>query len=143
MSFHHTLMLGPLLASLAACGPSTAHEAATSFPQTPFAVQEGVDDRWRVELRTAPTPPPRGAFDAELRVLDREGRGVEGLDVKLVPWMPAMSHGSNLPRTSALAGGRYVVDDVLVYMAGRWTLRVSLTESGGRTVETGFDIDVP
>jgi hypothetical protein len=57
--------------------------------------------------------------------------------------MPAMSHGSNLPRTSALADGRYVVDDVLVYMAGRWTLRVSLTESGGRTVETGFDIDVP
>jgi hypothetical protein len=28
-------------------------------------------------------------------------------------------------------------------MAGRWQLRVSITDPASRTVETGFDIDVP
>jgi hypothetical protein len=126
-----------------ACGPSPAHEASATFPPTPLAVREDVDSRWRIELRTAPTPPPRGPFDAELRVIDRQGNGVDGLEVRCVPWMPAMSHGSNRPVTRPVAGGRYVVDDVLVSMAGRWQLRVSMTDPEGRTVETRFDIDVP
>jgi hypothetical protein len=74
-------------------------------------------------------PPSRGAnpFDIEIARVD-DGTAVEGLELTVVPWMPAMGHGASArPVVSDAGAGHYLAENVHLFMPGLWELRVSLS----------------
>lgn len=95
-----------------------------------------------VDARTDPQPPPRGTFDVELRVADPSGAPVDGLSLDVVPWMPAMGHGSSIvPNVTAQGGGRYTIGNVSMVMPGDWELRTNIT--GRLTDHVAITITIP
>lgn len=74
-------------------------------------------------------PPARGAnpFDIEVTRAS-DGAPLEGLELTLIPWMPAMGHGTSArPTVSELGAGHYLAENVYLFMPGLWELRVSLS----------------
>jgi hypothetical protein len=73
------------------------------------------------------TAPARGMHDMQLVLTHvSDGSPVDGLSLEVVPWMPAMGHGTSLtPTVTALGDGVYEIDDLDLYMAGQWELRAS------------------
>jgi hypothetical protein len=52
---------------------------------------------------------------------------VDGLALSIVPWMPAMGHGTAItPTITELGDGVYQIDDVDLFMAGSWELRTTM-----------------
>ncbi len=52
---------------------------------------------------------------------------VDGLALSIVPWMPAMGHGTAItPVVTALGEGAYQIDDLDLFMAGSWELRTTI-----------------
>jgi hypothetical protein len=96
----------------------------------------------RVEVRTSPQPPNRGTTRVQLRVFDAAtGAAEPGLTVAAVPFMPAMGHGTSItPQSSVTPEGYYVLDNVSMFMPGRWELRIDFS---GKVVDRAvptFDI---
>ena len=56
--------------------------------------------------------------------------------------MPAHGHGSPAPVIERAADGEYVVRDLVLYMSGRWELRLGLRVDG-RNDEALVLVDVP
>ncbi len=72
------------------------------------------------------TTPTRGNQSMQLIVTTTAGAAVDGLTIDVVPWMPAMGHGTSLvPQVTALGSGVYEVDDLDLFMAGLWQLRTT------------------
>jgi YtkA-like len=117
-----------LLALAAACssGGSPASSANASFPPDAYANATSDSGKLRVEVRTSPQPPPRGACAVELAVTDASSAPVDGLNVSVVPWMDAMGHGASIKtEVTPKGGGKYVVGNVSLFMPGTWTLRIA------------------
>jgi hypothetical protein len=78
-----------------------------------------------IEVRTGPVQPPaRGQANVQLLVRDESGVPLDGLVVEATPWMPAMGHGSSVrPSVISNGDGEYVLENVSMYMPGRWELR--------------------
>jgi hypothetical protein len=114
-------MRAVLCALLVACAP--AADGSTAFPEAPYATTQ--TGAYTIALRTSPSqPPPRGEMDLLLSVSD--GAPVDGLNLVVVPWMPAMGHGSSIaPTVTPKGGGDYLVTNVVLPMPGTWELRVS------------------
>jgi hypothetical protein len=92
-----------------------------------------------------PAPPIRDFNTWTLAVHDLDGNPVEGADWELFPWMPDHGHGSPTPIvvTESETPGEYVLDPVDLFMAGRWTITMtlSLPDDGGEDeVEFAFCI---
>jgi len=121
-----------LLAVVAATGcsgasaPSASADAFAGAPLTTFTTDGG---KLVVDLRTAPDQPPgRGVDSVELTVRDPSGAPEDGLVVDILPWMPAMGHGSSVrPQVEAKGGGRYVATSVNFFMPGQWQLRLTFS----------------
>jgi hypothetical protein len=80
---------------------------------------------YEVALLAHGTSPVRGLHVMEL-VITQDGAGVDGLTLDIVPWMPAMGHGTSLtPEVTDLGSGVYEVEDLDLFMAGTWQLRTS------------------
>lgn len=139
----------PLLASLllavsvaaAACSSDAPDTVSTAFTGAAFATTNGADGS-RVEVRFTPNATPsRGSNAAELTIVDGQGVPRDGLHLEVVPWMPAMGHGSSVtPTVTAKGSGKYVAEGVEFFMPGRWELRVAMGQPAGDVV---FSIDVP
>jgi hypothetical protein len=89
-----------------------------------------------ITFRTIPSP-PRGAADNEFEVTvkDSEGKPIEGADVSLLFYMPAvpstkMPEMRNEVKLQATGGGKYTGKGQ-VMMAGAWTVTVSVRQNGG------------
>jgi len=116
-----TLSLIALAAALGACAstPDGGFGGA-------FATADGEAGLVKVEVRTD-TAPQRGRVLAHLTVLDAKSRApIDGANVVVVPFMPAMGHGSHTPMVTAKGNGVYDVDAEL-YMPGRWELRTTVS----------------
>ncbi|HEY1547480.1 MAG TPA: FixH family protein [Kofleriaceae bacterium] len=98
----------------------------------PVAQTASTDGTYNFTL-LAPAAIPRGNYELEYVVTTAvDGAPVDGLDLDLVPWMPAMGHGTSIvPSITGLGSGVYALDDVDLFMAGLWELR---TTSGGAQV---------
>jgi YtkA-like len=99
----------------------------------------------RIELRTAPFQPPQvGEGRYQLSITDAAtGDPVDGLIIKVEPYMPDMHHpGSALtPVVEPQGNGVYLVTRVAFTMAGKAELKITI--SGSRTgtiVSPTFDI---
>lgn len=115
---------------------------ADSYPQTPYATVMTDSGALRVAVRTAPAqPPPRGVITVEYAITAPDGRGRDGLDISITPWMPEMGHGTSVePVVEALGDGRYQVSNLALYMPGRWELRTTL--AGEVTDHVVVNLDV-
>jgi hypothetical protein len=119
-----------LFAGIPAC--SGAPEASSGFPAAPYTSVSTDHQALTLELRTAPTQPPeRGTNLMQLRVVDAARAPKDGLQLSVVPWMPAHGHGSpTVPTVTATGDGTYRVDGVDLPMPGTWELRVHAVGAG-------------
>ena len=111
-------------------GSSTVSAQNSSFSGNPYVTAVSDDGALHVAVRTDPEPPPRGTCNIELTVTDANGAPQDGLALSVVPWMPAMGHGSSTkPTVLDEGGGRYLVSNVNMFMPGEWELRCSFSGS--------------
>jgi hypothetical protein len=76
-------------------------------------------------LAHSPTP-VRGNHTVQL-VVTAAGTPADDLALTIVPWMPAMGHGTSVrPTVTPLGGGAYQLDDVDLFMPGLWELRTTI-----------------
>lgn len=73
--------------------------------------------------------PARGLNRFELSIASTENEApVDGLALSIVPFMPAMGHGSStVPEITALGDGKYEADEVVLSMPGVWELRTTIS----------------
>jgi len=128
VSVRPTLVSWVLLGLVASsCGSGAAPDA--TFPDAPLTSVESRDGKLKLALFTAPDQPPsRGTVTAKLQVVHRDkGTAVDGLRFEIEPEMPSMGHGTPVvPKTSAKGNGTYLVEDLDLFMAGRWDLRMTI-----------------
>src|SRR5438046_1340287 len=130
------------IALLTACSSSSGAPSG-EFPSAPYATLVSDGGSLHIELRTAPDQPPtRGTGSIQLRVADAaSGAPREDVTIEIVPWMPAMGHGSSIrPDVAARGGGVFVLTNMALFMPGRWELRI--TFHGGVTDSATPSLDV-
>jgi hypothetical protein len=118
--------------------------STSSFPASPLATMSSDGGKLDVAVRAAPYQPLiAGLQCVELVVTDPStGAGVDGLEITMTPWMPAMGHGASVtPLLTPLGEGRYVFTDVSLFMPGEWQLRVQFSGGVSDSVEPTFNVD--
>jgi YtkA-like protein len=96
---------------------------------------------FHVDVLPTPDPPIRGTDNVILSITDAAGAPVDGLQIDAQPWMPAHGHGTSVvPTLSAQGGGRYQLQNVYLYMAGTWELRLTFSGPESDTATPTFDI---
>ena len=94
-----------------------------------------------VDVLPAPDPPVRGSDTIDLSITNAAGAPVDGLQIDAQPWMPAHGHGTSVtPTLVAQGGGRYQLENVYLYMAGTWELRLTFSGPETDTATPTFDI---
>jgi hypothetical protein len=133
--------IGGAAVVLFGCGAAPRSENG-SFPAEPLATIASVESKLVIEVRTAPAQPPeRGVAAVQLVVKDRNGILQDGLEVAATPWMPAMGHGASVQPTVASPGkGTYLLDDVYLFMPGRWEIRTSFSGAVTDRATPAFDV---
>jgi hypothetical protein len=136
-------LVGALL-STAGCSSSPAAGAPDTFPAAPLLTVSSASGALRVEARSSPTQPPElgdSAWSFSIKDV-ASGEPATGLSLDVVPWMPAMGHGtSTVPSVRDTGDGVYVIDDVVLFMAGQWELRTAV--SGHDTDQVVVSVDIP
>lgn len=130
-----------LAMSLIACGDSPGSDDG-AFANAPLTSAASDSGALTLSLRTSPDQPPvHGSIEGELAVTDASGAPVDGLALDVVPFMPAMGHGTSVPPAlTPIGGGRYAVKPLVLFMAGRWELVVAI--GGGREDRASLAFDV-
>jgi len=94
-----------------------------------------------IEVRFAPRPPVAGEDAAQLSFADATGAPASGLDLTVVPWMPAHGHGTSVtPTVTETAPGVFVATPLYLFMPGSWELRMTTTGSVDDTAKASFEI---
>lgn len=137
----HAQRIGVAAVLAVGCG-GAPKPASGSFPDAPLATVTSAGGELVIEVRTAPEQPPeRGIDSVQLVVRDRAGVLQDSLDVAATPWMPAMGHGTSVaPTVSSPRAGTYVLDDVYLFMPGRWELQTTLSGRVTDSATPAFDI---
>jgi hypothetical protein len=114
-----------LFVALAACGTTSSDD--DSGPLVQVASVTSQSGAFEVAMLAHSATPTRGSHSLELVVTSvQDAAPVDGLSLTLVPWMPAMGHGTAIvPTITPLGDGTYELDDVDLYMAGLWELRTT------------------
>jgi len=132
-------------ASLAVgCGGSPA-AGAEGFSAEPLQVLSSTMDQYQVAIRTSPAAPSRGPISVEYSIASAAtGALVTGLRLQVVPWMPAMGHGtSTSPSVSEASPGTYLATNVDLYMPGQWVIRTTILPASidQQSVDAGVGYD--
>jgi hypothetical protein len=139
------LVCAALLCACSSAGgtPPPSGTNAGSFPETAYAIAMGDAMHVKVEMRTAPQPPVAGVNEALIALTDTQtGAPVDGADIAVVPWMPAMGHGTSIvPTVTPQGDGKYLVTNLSFFMPGTWELRT--TFSGAVTDHAVVSFQVP
>ncbi len=119
------LVVTKVVAALTLCaGCSSASSASSGILPQSVASDSG---KLRLEL-SATTQPVVGTNAIDLTVTDATGGApVDGLAVSVVPWMPAMDHGTSSPSVIALGSGKYRITSLYFFMPGTWELQTSFS----------------
>ncbi len=118
-----------LVLASTACSSGGSVAQSESFPTDAYAVVASDVGGMTIEARTSPAhPPPAGPCSVELTITEPDGSPAEGITIDAVPWMPAMGHGASvMPTLTSKGGGVYQLDDVDLFMPGRWDLHLTLS----------------
>jgi hypothetical protein len=121
----------PAMLAVAAGSACSSPPAATGeFATDPIASVTSQSGALTLAAYTAPgQPPPRGMVKVKLVVRDAATHApVDGVDFAVEPLMPSMGHGTSVvPRTTPEGDGTYLIEDVKLYMVGRWDLHMTMT----------------
>jgi hypothetical protein len=122
------------LATACSSGPATTGDGSQSF-----ATDRG---KLQVELVLSPQPIAAGVDSAAYTVTDPTTHApVDGLTLAIVPWMPAMGHGTSVVPTVTPAGsGQYTITDLSLFMPGEWQLRTKFTGQVDDSAEPTFSV---
>jgi len=130
------------LLALAGCGGDAGGSVDDNFSIEPQQVIQSDSGTLRIEIRSAPHPAVRGVNRFRLDITGAAGAPAEGLQIAVQPWMAAHGHGTSVvPLVKPLGAGSYEVDQVYLYMAGAWQLR--LTFSAPESDSAAPTLDVP
>ncbi len=113
------------LPALAACAGADPAQEAGHMP----VVATSSNGTFVIEARTADgLPPARGLDSFDFYIVRAAGGDpATDLELRVIPWMPAMGHGAPEPkRVEPREPGHYRVEDVALYMPGTWELRTSI-----------------
>jgi hypothetical protein len=131
-----------LLASAltAACGSSGGVEQG--FGSTPLVTVTSASGALQLAVFTNPQPPTNGRVAVRYVITDvASSQPVDGLSMSVVPWMPAMGHGTSVtPAISAVGAGVYDVSNVYLFMPGEWQLRTALTGGANDSAVPSFTV---
>jgi YtkA-like len=108
--------------SLAFACSSADVASSTDFPASTLSDHKKIG----IALSTFPSEPPvAGTSSVQLLLTDpATGKPIEDEQITLVPWMPAMGHGSDEnPVFQSLGKGQYLFTNVDLFMPGEWLLR--------------------
>jgi hypothetical protein len=100
-----------------------------------------------IDVFSAPDPLVRGPATLKLVATDTiDHAPTSGFTMTMVPFMPAMGHGSATePIIVEQGGGVYLADDVIMAMPGAWQLRTTIERASGPSTCADsilFDVDV-
>ncbi|MGO8970130.1 MAG: FixH family protein [Myxococcaceae bacterium] len=123
-----------------ACGSSASIQQG--FGSTPLVTVTSASGALQLAVFTNPQPPTDGDVAVRYVITDvASSQLVDGLSLAIVPWMPAMGHGTSVvPSVSAAGGGVYNLTNVYLFMPGQWQLRTAIT--GGATDSAAPDLMV-
>jgi hypothetical protein len=105
-----------------ACSSADATSSTDDFPASTLSDHQKIG----IALSTLPLQPPvAGPSSVRLVLTDPStGKPIEDEQITLVPWMPAMGHGSDeTPVFQSLGKGQYLFTNVDLFMPGEWLLR--------------------
>jgi hypothetical protein len=123
-----------------ACGSSP--NVQEDFESTPLATVLSDSGAFQLAVFTNPQPPTNGNVAVRYVITEVASmEPVDGLSLAIVPWMPAMGHGSTVvPSVSAAGSGVYNLNNVYLFMSGQWQLRTTIT--GGASDSAAPDLSV-
>jgi hypothetical protein len=128
--------------ALLACSGTATPTETVGFTASPLVSTTSAAGSLTLDVRTSPQPPIQGLQEAQLVVTDtKSGAPVDGLSITVVPWMPAMGHGTSLlPTVLPKGGGVYEIDQLSLFMAGEWELRLTFTGPTNDTANPAFEV---
>jgi hypothetical protein len=137
-------VLGLGVAGLSAGCSSAGASDTGAISEATAAVVTSDGGGYRISVHSAPdAAPSRGVNTLRLVVTKvADDTPVSGLELDVVPWMPAMGHGTSV-KPSVEAGpepGSYTVTNVNLFMAGLWEIRTTIGGSTSDHVAPQFDI---
>ncbi len=82
-----------------------------------------------------PGPPIMGTNVWTIKITDAGGAPVSGAGITVLPWMPDHGHGTSVKALVAPGNsdGEYTISQVYLFMAGLWTVTLTITPPGSST----------
>jgi hypothetical protein len=138
---HGVLVSAAFAAVLAACSGSSGGQAGPCSG-SPVATVPSKSGALTVAVCLSQEPPYAGDLNAELTITQTSGNTpVDGLTLQVVPWMPQMGHGTSVvPTIEAEGGGKYLVNNLYLFMSGTWALQTTLSGAATDSVDPQFDV---
>ncbi len=135
------LVVSLVATAIAACSSASAPVEVMGFKAGPLVTTQSATGALSLDVRTSPQPPIQGIEEAQLVITDATGKPVDGLRISVVPWMPAMGHGTSLiPTVEAQGNGVYQVNQLSLFMGGEWELRLAIDGPVQDTANPEFDV---
>ncbi len=120
------------------------------FPGSPSLTVTSDSSMLGIDVWWSPLQPTVGYDAAQLAITDATGAPVGGLQLTIVPFMPAHGHGASVdPTVTETAPGIYVATPLDFFMAGHWELITAISGAGGDGAAAPIDdsaeptVDVP
>jgi hypothetical protein len=136
------LTFAPIAALLFSCSSASPPAEVTGFTAAPLVSTTSATGALHLDVRTSPQPPIEGMNEAEVIITDSAtGKPVDGLGMSVVPWMPAMDHGTSLvPVVTPKGNGVYEITELSLFMGGEWELKLALDGPAPDTANPAFDV---
>ena len=143
-AIERTIRFVPAIAFVAAGACGAGGEPAAppmSFGAEPDQTLTSDSGALTVAVWFAPDPPSAGSDAAQIAFMDAGGAAVSGLDLSVVPWMPAHGHGTSVnPTVTETAPGVFVATPLYLFMPGSWELRMTIAGIVDDTAKASFEI---
>ncbi|HTR51856.1 MAG TPA: FixH family protein [Kofleriaceae bacterium] len=129
--------------ALAGCADETASPDLNSGPLVQIDQSTSTSGGYQVVVFAHTSKLTRGDYSLQYVFTNTsDGSPVDGLTMTIVPWMPAMGHGTPIiPMITPLGGGAYQLDDVDLFMPGLWQLRTTTTAMQADQVEPALQVE--
>jgi hypothetical protein len=132
-----------LVVLTASCSGAGAGDTGPVAPE-PASTVTSESGSYRVSVHSAPDAVPTRGVNTLQLVVTRvsDGAPAEGLQLEVVPWMPAMGHGASVePSVHAEAQpGIFTVTNVTLFMPGLWEIRTTIGGAANDHVTPSVDI---
>lgn len=115
-----------MIASCSRSAPKTGQLAV--YPDAPLLRTDSRDGHYHVEVRSAPSQPPKvGNHLLQYIVTDKHtGAPMERARIDVIPWMTEHRHGTTPVTVIPQGKGVYTARDVVFSMPGEWEVRTRI-----------------